>query len=404
MKIDPHKSKQYYESWKSKGAPIEDISKENASLIRKFIFDMENGTNINISNKKGARSYIRLNAYKSKLKIFFREAENQFKVKDITKLKKEQFNKIATELRNGMIKRNDGKVYVDASDYIKSFKAFWHWLQKINKNLEDITFEADVSKTKPKWVYLDDKQFKKFCESCKPIYKIITYFDFDTGLRASELLNARVSWFSDDFKVIDIPEEVSKTIGRKFKLMISRELIKEHIEENKLKDDDLLFNIALSKINEYYKRRAKSLFGEGKSKAGEKYSNLTLGDIRHISACYWLPRYPTQQGMMYRFGWKKADKIFYYSEFLGMQDNIHEDNLLIDVTKTELQKNNEKLQNQIDVFKESYNREIGLLKKQNIFMLKSFGEIADMIGETKIGKDKEQLISVKRFIKKKLEQ
>lgn len=405
MKVDLHKSKQYYETWKSKGSPIEEISKTNADLIRKFIFDMELGNNINISNKKGARSFIRLNAYKSKLKIFIRQAEIQFKIKDISKLKKEQFNKIANDLRIGAIKRNDGKIYVDASDYIKSFKAFWHWLQKVNKNsLEDITIEADVSKTKPKWVYLNNSQMNKLIYSCKPYYRALISLDYDGGFRHSEIGNTRPSWFSNDYRIIEIPDEASKTFGRKIKLTFSSKIIKDYIQDNKLKDDDLLFPITPSKTNEYLKRRAKSLFGDGKSEAGEKYCNLTLGDIRHISACYWLPKYPTQQGMMYRFGWKKSDKIFYYSEFLGMADNISEEDILTDVTKSDLQKNNQKLEQEVGLLKESYKRDLDELKRQNILMLKRFDEIAEVIGETKTGKDNEQqIISLKQSFKSKID-
>ena len=164
--------------------------------------------------------------------------------------------------------------------------------------------------------------------------------------------NIRVSDFTDNFNSLKVRDEISKTVGRKMKLMLSSKLVKEQIEDNDFKEDDLIFQRPLSKINEYLKRRAKSLFGDKKSLAGELYSNLTINDLRHISACYWLPRYPTQQGMMYRFGWKKADKIYYYSEFLGMTDNIKQDDMLVGTTKTELQKENEKLRKEFEVFKE----------------------------------------------------
>ena len=86
------------------------------------------------------------------------------------------------------------------------------------------------------------------------------------------------------------------------------------------------------------KRLAKRVFGEGLSPAGEKYSNLTMYDFRHISCCYWLPRYKSESALKYRFGWKKSDKIHYYSELLGMKDTINEDDMLVDVTKTEIEK------------------------------------------------------------------
>ncbi len=363
MRIDPYKTKEQYDSWKQEGAIIENISIHNAELIKRFLFDLETGTNINLSNKKGARSYTRLLAYRSKLKVLFIPLEEHFKRIKIEETTKSELNQVCKYLREGRIKRNDGKVYLDCGDYIKSFKAFWHWLMKVTKKkLEDITIEADISRDKPKWVYLEEKQFKKLADSCKPFYKLVAYFELDFGLRATEFINTRVSDFQDDFSVLQVRDEVSKTYGRKIKTMMCRELLKEYVSDNKLKADDLLFNVSLPKINEYFKRKAKSLFGEHKSKAGEKFSMFTIGDMRHTSACYWLPRYPTQQGMMYRFGWKKADKIFYYSEFMSMNDNIKQEDMLLDITKTDLQNEIDKLKKEIILKDETSRHEIANLK------------------------------------------
>jgi len=45
MKIDPHKHKERYFKWKEslKDGIINDLSKENSSLILKYLQDMENG-------------------------------------------------------------------------------------------------------------------------------------------------------------------------------------------------------------------------------------------------------------------------------------------------------------------------------------------------------------------------
>ena len=80
------------------------------------------------------------------------------------------------------------------------------------------------------------------------------------------------------------------------------------------------------------------VLGKGMSEAGELYSRLSMYDFRHCSCCYWLPRYKSESALKYRFGWKKSDKIHYYSELLGMKDTISEEDLLIDVTKTEIEK------------------------------------------------------------------
>ena len=86
------------------------------------------------------------------------------------------------------------------------------------------------------------------------------------------------------------------------------------------------------------KRLAKRILGDGESLARENYSQLTMYDFRHCSCCYWLPRYKSESALKYRFGWKKSEKIHYYSELLGMKDTIVEEDLLTDVTKVEIER------------------------------------------------------------------
>ena len=61
-----------------------------------------------------------------------------------------------------------------------------------------------------------------------------------------------------------------------------------------------------------------------------------------------------------RFGWKSSDKIHYYSEMLGMRDTIREEDLLIDITKTEIEKRLTKSENEKSMLQER----VDLLEKQ----------------------------------------
>jgi hypothetical protein len=65
-----------------------------------------------------------------------------------------------------------------------------------------------------------------------------------------------------------------------------------------------------------------------------------------------LPRYKSESALKYRFGWKKNDQIHYYSELLGMKDTISEEDLLIDVTKTEIEKRLERSEREKEIMKE----------------------------------------------------
>ncbi len=89
-------------------------------------------------------------------------------------------------------------------------------------------------------------------------------------------------------------------------------------------------------------------------------------DFRHISCCYWLPRYKSESALKYRFGWKKSDKIHYYSEMLGMRDTISEEDLLVDITKTEIEKRLSKAENENELLREEMDelREQGKMIKK----------------------------------------
>jgi len=260
-------------------------------------------------------------------------------------------------MRSGEIKKVRGGEYRSVADSVKIFKAFWHWYMKVNRKqgvkILDITEDLDCSKSKPRWVYLDENQVKQMYENAKYNYKVLIMFLFDTGIRSpTELINVKVSDLLKDYKELDIRDEISKTFGRRIKLMLCSDLLKEYIKFKNLFEGDYIFNICPSVVNRYFKRLSKKLFGEGKSLAGEKYSYLTMYDFRHISCCYWLPRYKSEAALKFRFGWKKSDKIHYYSEMLGMKDTISDEDILIDTTKTELEQRLTRTEKQKEVLNE----------------------------------------------------
>jgi len=370
MKIDPHHHKERYLVWKEKcknGIP--NLSKENSDIILQYTFDMERGINISAGSVKGSRSFIRLNTITQRMIFFSKKFKELYGVDSIIKISEEQLVSFFSDMKNGAIKRMDGKNYQSVDTYARIFKAFWHWYQKINRkkkiDILDITTDLDTKQDKPDWVYLTEEQVRTLCNNAKFDYKILIMFLFDTGIRSpTELMNVKVSDLYNNNKELHIREEISKTFGRRFKLMLCSELLSEYIKTKNLKSDDFLFPINYYSANKYLKRLAVKLFGEGKTEAGGKYSEISLYDFRHCSCCYWLPRYKSESALKYRFGWKKSEKIHYYSELLGMKDTISEQDMFIDVTKTEIEKRlmqsekdkeimNEDMQNLKEELKES---------------------------------------------------
>lgn len=343
-KIDPHKNKENYDKWKIKAEEGSlDIGRENTQILLQYLQDMEIGINVGNATRKGPRSFIHIKSLKDRIMSLMRKVRDLYGVTIITNLSEEQIHLLFSKMRTGALLKPDGGRYQAVSDYIKVFKAFWHWYMRVSKKkgveVLDITSDLSAQDEKPDWVYLTEDEVKKLAERARHDYKVLIWFLFDTGIRApTELMNIRVSDFHSDFKELQIREEISKTFGRRIKLMISSDLIKEYIKEKGLSGDDLLFTTKPPAVNRYLKRLCTRILGDAKTQAGQRYSDLTMYDFRHISCCYWLPRYKSESALKYRFGWKKSDKIHYYSELLGMKDTITQDDMLIDVTKTDIER------------------------------------------------------------------
>jgi integrase len=386
MKVDPYQHEERFLSWKeSVKTGIPDISKENSDIILDYIFDMEHGLNISNKNVKGARSFIRLNSLKQRMIFMCKKFENIYGAKDITKIKERELHTFFTDMRNGIIKRVDGKVYQNPADFVRILKAFWHWHQKVNRKkgieIYDITQDLDTSSEKPKWVYLTEEQIWKLCEAVNFKYRTIITFLFDTGIRApSELINIKVSDLHNNCRELTIRDEVSKTFGRRIKLMLSSKILKEYIKVNDLQQEDYLFPIQYDTVNRYLKKYCKELFGDIKSPAGQKYSEFTMYDFRHCSCCYWLPRYKSESALKYRFGWKRSDKIHYYSGMLGMKDTINEDDMLVDLTKTEIEKKLVRSENEKEILQDR----VEILEKKMSVILHEVDEMRTAFKELQL--------------------
>jgi integrase len=363
MKLDPYKHKERYFKWKEKiTGDLPGISKENSDLIKQYVLDMERGINIASEGGKGPRSFNRLNCLKDKMLFFSRKFKEVYGLDIVTQMNEDMLLGFFSDMKNGVILKADGKNYKATDSFARVYRAFWHWWMKVNKKkgieIKDITNDLDTKQEKPAWVYLTEEEIRLLCDNAMYEHRILIMFLFDTGIRApTELMNVKVSDLYNNCKELNIRQETSKTFGRRIKLMLCSELIKNFIKVKELKPEDYLFNIHPNVVNRYLRRLAKRILGDKETPAGAKYSDLTMYDFRHNSCCYWLPRYKSESALKYRFGWKQSDKIHYYSELLGMKDTISEEDMLVDVTKTEIEKRLERSEKEKEIMQE---RLIGL--------------------------------------------
>lgn len=350
-KFDPHNNKKKFEGWKtkvSKGIP--GINKTNSKLILKYLADMESGANVSRKSKKGARSFIRLNALRTRLIQLSKMLEARG-INDLTQTESKDILSVYTDIINGNIKRIDGRVYTCPQDFAKDFKSFWHWVIKTSKGkIEDITQDLDTSKEENSFVYFTKEQMEKMLPYLKPDEQVRLLFIFDTLIRSpTELMNVKVSDCHNDFTELTIREETAKTFGRTIKLLLCKDALRDYVKSNNLRDNDFLFKFASSKFNKKIKKVAKQVLGNGMTKGGKPYSDMTAYDFRHSGACHWrLGAYRSKiDALMYRGGWSNLGTLNYYTKKLGMKDNIEKEDLLIGVDKTEFEKQIEELKQEV---------------------------------------------------------
>ena len=70
---------------------------------------------------------------------------------------------------------------------------------------------------------------------------------------------------------------------------------------------------------------------------------------------------------MYRFGWRKADKIEYYSNFLGVADEITDDDLILAQDKNKLYK----LEAEVEKMKNNNKLMLNTIKKETALMMEN---------------------------------
>jgi integrase len=334
MKRDPYKNKERWEAWKEKTftCPPEDIRKDDWAILVDFLKDMELGLNVP-KEKKGKREAGTLLNLSSHNKFFLLN----FK-KPLLKLTKKDLHKLESDIHEGKILKQNGKKFTSFGNYIKDFKVFWNWGLRTKKFSENIIEDISSKTEKPSWVYLTEEEIKRLFNKLDLDYKTLCFFLYDSGMRVTEANSIQIKSFNKDFTQVTISDEVAKTFGRTINLKLSSQLLKEYVKEHELSPEDYLLQKQVFTINKYLRYHSTKLFGEGIShpKARGKYSAFTMYDIRHNSACFWFNKYPTHKGLMYRFGWRKADKIEYYSDFLGVSDEITDSDMIIGEDKTKL--------------------------------------------------------------------
>lgn len=377
---DPYKKRQAFEKW---DRTLPDANPQDEAVLLEYLQDKEQG--YNVGGSRGARTISTIQTARSRMCRISQLVQYRFK-KNLLALAENprDIHTLFDEMRKGKITKDTAtntstkyqeKTYGSTADYEKHFTTFWHWLmrreRKTGRELLDITQDLDKSRDKPKFHYKTQEEIKTLADAAKYEYRVLIWFLFDTGMRPSEMMNVRakdLELSQDGIYNCTIREETSKTFGRKIKLMLCSNLLKEYLHRQKLKGEAFIWNTSMTKTGQYIKRLGQRVFN---------VPDFSMYDLRHSSACYWLPRYKSESALKYRFGWQKSEMIHYYTELLGMKDTITQEDLIDSEEKTRLQKELDTQKQQLALMQEQMQAQ----QRQVEEMLRATGILAQARAE-----------------------
>ncbi|MDD5670233.1 MAG: hypothetical protein PHN49_01200 [Candidatus Omnitrophica bacterium] len=350
-KVDVHGHEQRYKTWKDTVVVTGEagLTKANSDILIQYVFDMEIGANVSKNSRKGARSYPRLNNIRQRLAQMMRMLQDRG-IKNVANLSERQVTDLFNDMRKGVIKTAKGEKYKSAGDYTKIFQAFWRWWIKVNKkngkSIPDLTEDLDTSSDEPRFVSISKEDLDKMLPYFTQDEQVVLLFVFDSLIRTpTELLslNTRDIFERSGEVWVNIPKEISKTIGRTLNLLYSGKAVLEHIKRNDLKPDDHLFTFSYPIFSEKLQEVAEQVFGNKISEGGEFYKNMTLYDLRHSGAIHLrIIAHKTKKinidALRQRGGWTDFKMLNYYTKFLGLTGEIDSNDLLVEADKSKLEK------------------------------------------------------------------
>lgn len=348
QKRDIFNHERIFEAWKAQITPKyieEGLTENNSELFISYFDYLSKTKTIGYANRN-----------RSKLRSIFLGLQNKG-VKDVSKITEKQINDYFYE----WCKKH-------STDYIKRFIAFWNWLKKENRRkgivIHDLVIDlkdfGNGEKKESLFVWLTKEEFDKYRKFFDEDKQTILLFCFDSIIRApTELLSLKVeNIFEKNNEVwLNIPKEISKTIGRKFNLVYCGEAILKYIKKHELQPNDYLFNLSPTLFNQEMQEVAKQLWDGKKSEGGEFYKNITLYDLRHSGAIHFRQLFQkTGQSLdllRERGGWSDFKMINYYTKRLGLDGYISKEKLLLEEDKTKLEKEVNRLKMVVDKIQEN---------------------------------------------------
>ena len=372
MKVDVFKLEQRYKNWKDEALAggVPSLTCENSDILVQYVLDMEAGRNVARGSKKGGRGYAQLVNLQQRLKQVLQLLQKRG-LTDVRSVGEQEITRLFNDMERGDILTARGTRYASVGDYVRVFKAFWHWWMKVNRKrgvvIPDLTEDLRVSRPLPRFVYLSKQNLDELLPYFDDDDQVVLLFLFDSLVRApTELLSlrARHIYESDGEVWASVPDEVSKTFGRTFNLLYCGDALMRYVRERELGPDDPLFEFSPPVMNRKLKRVAGQVFGDRASHPqGDLYKHLTLYDFRHSGAIHLRLLAKENPGLIgldairHRGGWSDFNMLNYYTRFIGLDGKIEKRAVLVRQDRDELEEQIDQLKRSLQDVREQ-NREV----------------------------------------------
>jgi len=294
-KIDIHHSQENYITCLA--LMKKQMSKENASLIEKYLEDSAIGKTQRQRKQAGLRVRIR-NLY------LLKTCANYFK-KSLNKLNEKDMEGFVKSLNDNKIKKHNGKNY---SEQVKSnlkivLISFLRWTLEGTPEFHKLTDWISTAYKEKEVVEMTEDEVKTILSKCVTIkQKVLVALLFDSGARIEEFLNIRLSDVIEvkadlTYYKIRLREEFSKTQGRTISLLWKETtpILREWLEvcPNKNDLDKPLFDSTYDGV--------RMLLDKLGRRSIRKHVNAHL--FRHSSATYYAAKGFDYFKLCKRYGW-----------------------------------------------------------------------------------------------------
>ena len=192
MKYDPHRSQERYLAWRhGDRQQFPDLAEESRIALIAYLDDLERGVNVARGSRKGRRSYIHILTTMYRLGLLARALRQHYGVQSLLEVTEANLHDLFGDMRTGRLPRKSGSgPYRSTGDYVKVFRAFWHWHMRVCRKrglaVDDICVDLDARCEKPPWVYLTEGDVDRLCRHATLKYRVLMLFLFDSGVRSPD--------------------------------------------------------------------------------------------------------------------------------------------------------------------------------------------------------------------------